>query len=217
MFKVITVCHDATHAKPLLDSLKRHQWSWTCIQTEWKGFGTKLIKTYEYLKANPEVDSFVFVDAFDVICLGSEGEFRDKLEANYPDADMVVSAERGLWPGILEPKRDLYTKHAHGFDYANSGCYYSTVEMFFLFIEVIRPKFEDDDQLLLNEFYLHQVGPKVYLDNSQSIFNSHSFIYEGEYGYENNRIQINGNEPLFIHKNGRSVDPKLDEMLKDII
>jgi hypothetical protein len=51
------------------------------------------------------------------------------------------------------------------------------------------------------------------LDREQKLFNSHSFIRDGEYGYENGRIQVNGHEACFVHKNGRTIDEKLDHLV----
>lgn len=217
MIEVISVCHDANFAILLGDSLLRNGWRHSIIETEWKGFGTKLIKTYEYLKSNPGITEFIFVDTFDVVCLGGEVEFRDKMQS-FGDASMIVSAERGLWPPTMEKYRELYTKHHHRFNYANSGSYYAKSENFLALMENDMPEFHSDDQAWINLQYINQpLFFNIKLDNDQKLFNSHSFIEDGEYGYENNRVQINGNEPVFIHSNGRSVDPKLNEMLKNII
>lgn len=57
----------------------------------------------------------------------------------------------------------------------------------------------------------------VHYDYEQMFFNSHSFIDEGEYGYDNGRIQILGNEPVFVHSNGKTEDPRLDELIKNML
>ena len=214
MLEVITVCHDIAQADILRNSLIKNKWNYSMIQAEWKGFGTKLIATYEYLKENPQVTEFIFCDAFDVICFGGEDEFRKKLKANYPDADMVLSAEKGCWPnGSLA---DQYPFSNSNFKYLNSGCYYSTREKFIEIIESNPIEYHDDDQLYFTKYFLGQQWlnmNNVLLDTEQVLFNSHSFIDEGEYGYDNGRVQILGNEPLFIHSNGRTIDSKLDEIL----
>jgi hypothetical protein len=46
------------------------------------------------------------------------------------------------------------------------------------------------------------------------LFNSHSFIKEGEYEYRDNRVFINGEKPVFIHGNGKSDMTKVLELLK---
>lgn len=208
MFQVITVTNNLEATQPLINSLEKNGWDYYAIRCEWKGFGTKLIETYRYLKLSPEIDEFVFCDAFDVIVLGTPEEFKSKL----PKIDIVCSAERGCWPdGTLEKYYPKVFKHR--FNYLNSGCYYAKSEAFINLMEGNMPQYETDDQLWFTHQFLFNENSGIMLDNKQSIFNSHSFIDEGEYGYENNRIQILGNQPIFIHSNGRTIDEKLNEMI----
>lgn len=208
MLKVITVTTDIKATGRLIKSLDKNGWEYEVIFTEWKGFGTKLIKTYEYLKANPEVDRFIFCDAFDVVAMGTPAEFEEGI-GTY---DMLVSAERGLWPPYLQPFKAQYVQFEHGFNYPNSGLYYAKSKYFIWLFEKYAPFYEIDDQYWINMCYIleHHVG----MDYDQEILNSHSFIKENEYTYENGRIQILGNEPVFIHSNSRSVDEKLEALLK---
>lgn len=214
MIKAITVCHDLQYAQPLIRTLVKHEWDYVAIEvSEWKGFGAKIIETYNYLKAHPEVTEFVFCDAFDVLVFGSPEEFSKKLINPYK---ILVSAERGLWPPSLHPFRSSYKIFEHGFNFLNSGLYYAPSQLFIQEVENNPPFYEIDDQLWMNLKYLLQVwidGGNITCDNSQSVFNSHSFIKEGEYGYENGRIQILGNEPVFVHSNGKTLDEKLNNLL----
>jgi len=216
MLKVITVTNSPEHAEPLIRSLVANNWDYVVIETEWKGFGTKLIETYNYLKANPDVTEFIFCDAFDVLALGNEDEFKEKLGARFDK--LVCSCERGLWPPTLIPFKTEYEEHKHGFNYVNSGLYYAPSKVFIKLFEKYPPFYEIDDQQWLNMAYLlrnkNVFGATICPDFEQSIFNSHSFIHDGEYGYENGRIQILGNEPIFVHKNGRTIDEKLDNLMK---
>lgn len=214
MLKVITVTSSPEHAVPLVKSLIKHGWSFHVIECEWKGFGTKIIETYNYLKQHPEVTEFIFCDAFDVVVLGGEDEFRNKL---FITDTLLLSCERGLWPPNLIPFRAEYAKLYHGFNYINSGLYYSKSEYFIELFEKYPPFYEVDDQHWLNLcFLLGSDNGLGYMraDYNQSIFNSHSFIGEGEYTYNNNRVQIFDSEPIFIHFNGRSVDEKFNELIK---
>lgn len=215
MLKVLTVTNNIEATMPLINSLQKNEWDTQVLVVEWKGFGTKLITVYEYLKANPEVTEFIFCDAFDVICLGKPAEFKEKIYHNH--GQIFCSAEKGLWPPTLHPFRIDYPTHQHGFNYLNSGCYYGPSNIFISLMDDYMPLYETDDQFWMNIIYLmqnHATGERIRVDHSQSIFNSHSFISDGEYGYENGRVQINGNEPLFIHFNGRSVDEKFNELIK---
>ena len=208
--KVISVCHDKTHAATLIYSLEKNGWDYEIIETEWKGFGTKLISVYNYLKEHYEVDYFIFVDAFDVICLGKPDEFVSKMHRMNA---MMMGMERGLWPPILQPFKDHYNTSESGFDFVNSGMYYAPSKLFIEIFEKYKPFYEIDDQFWLNMVWLMGEDFDYYGDGEQKIFNNYSFIKEGEYTYNNNRVQINGNEPIFIHGNGRSDMTKILELI----
>lgn len=215
--KLITVCSHPEHAGMLITSAQKQGWDLEVIvSSQWRGFGTKLIETYNYLKAHPEVERFVFADAFDVVVLGTPEEFESKI----PNQNMFLSAEKGLWPPILIPFKEQYSIYEQdkGFNYPNSGLYYAKSKFFIEMYEKYPPFYEIDDQYWMNMVYLFQnFDEDDYLvcDNSQSVFNSHSFIADGEYiyHYDIKRIEIMGNMPIFAHKNGKSVDEKLDNML----
>lgn len=210
--KVITVTTSVEETQPLIQSLEKNGWDWTAIHTTWQGFGTKLIETYRYLKATPEIESFIFCDAFDVLVLGGEDEFKEKLSDKFPGIGIVCSAEKGCWPNSSLSK--LYPPTNSNFKYLNSGCYYAKSKVFIDMIERCMPDYESDDQLYMTERLLFD-GEDIVLDTHQILFNSHSFIDENEYGYINGRIQIMGNQSVFLHKNGRTVDEKLNQMLNE--
>lgn len=211
---IITVATQPERTELLRKSAEKQGWELHIIQPDlWRGFGTKLIETYNYLKAHPEIESFVFCDAYDVVVLGSCEEFEEKLTE---PSRGLWSAERGCWPdGSLE---SMYKyKFEHGFNYLNSGLYYISSIAFIQIFEAFPPQYAEDDQLWFTTKFLNSgqdVDSYLRLDNEQSLFNSHSFIAEGEYTYNNNRVQLNGNEPIFIHFNGRTVD---EEFNKNIV
>lgn len=208
MLKVITVTNNIEATQPLIKSLENNGWDYQVIEvSEWRGFGTKLIETYNFLKEHPEVTEFIFCDAFDVLALGTPKEFEEKLDGY---TGMIFSAEKGCWPD--DSLRNQYESHDHGFNFLNSGAYYSNSDWFINMIEHNMPSYSDDDQLYLTKFYLH--ASDALLDNKQEFFNSHSFIAEGEYTYRNNRVQVNGQEPIFIHFNGRTIDKEFNEKIK---
>ena len=213
--KVITVTNLPHLAQPLVNSLEKQGWDYECIVIpEWRGFGSKLIAVYEYLKANPGVKEFIFCDAHDVVCLSGVGEFASKV-AFMGDADMIVSGERGLWPPPLIPFRSRYTKTEMGFDYINSGCYYAKSESFINIFEKYPPFYEIDDQAWLNMIYLCDDEFIIKIDTAQCAFNSHSFIREGEYRYINNRVCIgDGSIPVFIHGNGGGLPQQVYDLIK---
>lgn len=223
---IITVCSHPEHATGLINSAKKYGWDLEVIKCDWKGFGTKLIETYNYLKAHPEVEQFVFADAFDVVVLGTPDEFENKIYHLY-SYGLILSTERGLWPPILHPFKNKYG-YAHpsynGFLYPNSGLYFCKSDDFKHMIETYPPFNEIDDQYWMNMVYLFEqeagdnANVSIGLDHFQSIFNSHSFIANGEYTYhqDTKRIEIMGNFPIFVHQNGKTVDEKLNQMLEEI-
>lgn len=208
MLKVITVTNQPERAAPLLNSLEKFKWHTELLITEWKGFGTKLITTYEYLKAHPEVTEFIFCDAHDVIVLATPEEFMGKI---FHKEGLNTSAEKGLWPPIMHPFRNLYTITKFGFDFPNSGCYYSPSGEFIRLFEKYPPFYEIDDQFWMHMLYLNN---EICLDTTQYLFNSHSFIEDGEYKFENGRVTMKTGSPCFIHGNGQTDMTKIHELLK---
>ena len=55
--KLLTVATDTTNNKlfDLMASADKFGWNLEVIITEWKGFGTKLIETYNHLQKNPHI------------------------------------------------------------------------------------------------------------------------------------------------------------------
>lgn len=209
--KLLTVSDNMEATITLVNSLSKNNWDYVVIETPFKGFGTKLIGTYNYLKCNPDITHFIFCDAFDVISLGGYDEFMEKLEL-FSDYKIICSAEKGCWP--IEDYRKFYEpQYDHGFSFLNSGLYFAEVQAFFDLMDIKDVEYGTDDQQFFTEAYLFDDDSGIKLDTEQILFNSHSFILEGEYGYNNGRLQILGNQPIFIHKNGRTVDHKLDAIV----
>lgn len=200
---IITVTNQPERAKLLIESAQKNGWEIYVIQAEWNGFGTKLISVYNFLKEHPAIHSFVFADAHDVLVLGTPREFAEKIyEYSLGEWFFFASAEKGLWPPILTPFRSKYVQFEHGFNYINSGLYAAKSEYFKWLYEKYAPFYEIDDQYWLNICYL--LERNIPMNYSQNIFNSHSFIAEGEYTYhyDKKRIEIMGNQPIFLHFNG---------------
>ena len=213
--KVLTVSDNIPATKQLVYTLEHNGWDYQVLETPFRGFGTKLITTYNFLKSNPDVTEFIFVDAFDVVALGTPQEFETKKQEYFGDAEIIVGTEKGCWP-IEDYRRFYEPQHEHGFNFVNSGLYYAKSASFIRLMEASEVLYSTDDQQFFTEAYLFDEQSGIKLDTDQVLFNNHSFIAEGEYGYENGRIQILGNEPCFIHSNGRTADPKLDELINKI-
>ena len=139
--KLLTVATDTTNNK-LFDLMT------SADKFGWKGFGTKLIETYNHLQKNPHITEFIFVDAYDVVALSSPQEVLEKIKDR---TKMLISVEKNCWP-----KSELaskYPKTDSEWKYINSGSYYSPSKLFIDMIEAYPPLYIDDDQLwLTNEF-----------------------------------------------------------------
>lgn len=203
---IITVCglNQSTYADKLLQSAHKQGWTVHLLEREWKGFSTKIVETYHFLKEHPEITEFIFADAFDVVVLGTQDEFLSKIG----EVDTLFSAEKGCWPnGTLA---NLYPDTDSHFKFLNSGLYYSKSDKFIEIIEYSMPELFWDDQLYFTGAFLSNKF-NIQLDTHQKIFNSHSFIAENEYNYDNNRVQILGNQPVMIHFNGKTIDIEFDK------
>jgi hypothetical protein len=142
--KLLTVATDVSNKKlyDLMASADKFGWNLEIIVTEWKGFGTKLIETYNHLKKNPQITEFIFVDAYDVIALSTPQEVIEKIKDR---TKMLISVEKNCWP-----KSELasqYPKTDSEWKYINSGSYYSPSKLFIDMVEANPPLYIDDDQL----------------------------------------------------------------------
>lgn len=213
---IITVCSHPEHAQALIASAGKKGWDLHVIKVEWAGFGTKLIATRDFLIANPDITHFVFADAFDVVVLGNPEEFEDKI-VSLGHRSMVCSTEKNCWP--VPDLAKQYPDTSSPFKYLNSGLYYSPRKLFLKMMEDVPPKLEDDDQLYLTQRYLSGYTDEtnnhygIKLDYFQNLFNSHSFIEPEEYDYVGNRLQVLGNQPVFVHFNGKTVDEVFNEKI----
>lgn len=193
----------------LLRSAEMFDWEIDVIYAEWNGFGTKLIETYNHLKKNPDIDHFVFVDAYDVLLLWTPEEFEKKLI----DKDkMLISVEKMCWP---DPSlATQYPEAPYEWKYINSGSYYSPSKLFTELFEANVPDSSTDDQLWLTKAYLDSSDNKV-LDYYCNLFQSYSFISDDDFGYEENRVQNlkTKTQPIVIHGNGKTNMDKVLNLL----
>ena len=209
--KLLTVATDVSNKKlyDLMFSADRFGWNLEIIATEWKGFGTKLIETYNYLKKNPQITEFIFVDAYDVIALSSPQEVIEKIKDR---TKMLISVEKNCWPN--SELASQYPKTDSEWKYINSGSYYSPSKLFIDMIEDNPPLYVDDDQLWLTNRFLNNPNDKV-LDYDCEVFQAYSFIADDDFGYENKRLQNlkTKSQPALIHSNGRTDNTKILDLL----
>lgn len=225
--KLITVCSDAKLAEPLILSAHKHGWDTRPILTDWRGFGTKLLETRRYLLEHPEITHFFFADAYDVIVLGGMEEALSKL----PHDRITFSCEKACWPDASLER--FYEPVEQGkWNYLNSGCYFAPRELFLALFDYDMPAYATDDQLWATNQYLFNESSGIVLDRDCKVFQSYSFIEEGEFNHRhaiydeaNNTIIKEGagvkrllnlktdTEPVFIHGNGKTNMDKVIELL----
>lgn len=206
MIKFLTTTSDENHPGllKLIKSLQLFGWDYTVIKHEWRGFGDKLIATYEYLKLHPEINEFVYSDAFDSVCLGTEKE----VSAKWTDRTKILwAAERACYPhGDLS---NQYPEAPHSYKYLNGGQWISSRENFLDFYERNPPHFSVNDQAHSTDIFLNYNSDSlVKLDYNCAIFQAYSFINDNDYTYCNHCHRITNNEtnsqPVFFHGNGHT-------------
>jgi hypothetical protein len=209
--KLLTVATDVSNKKlyDLMASADKFGWNLEIIVTEWKGFGTKLIETYNHLKKNPQITEFIFVDAYDVIALSTPQEVIEKIKDR---TKMLISVEKNCWP-----KSELasqYPKTDSEWKYINSGSYYSPSKLFIDMVEANPPLYIDDDQLYFSLEWLKNQSIAL-LDYDCEVFQAYSFIADDDFGYENKRLQNlkTKSQPVLIHSNGKTDDTKILDLL----
>jgi hypothetical protein len=212
---IITVTNNPNHpgVERLTKSAEKFGWELYVIDAQWKGFGTKLIETYNFLINNPQIESFVFVDAHDVVILGSPEEFN--FELGFPFASIVVSCEKACWPvaelAVAYPSNDVGE-----WKYINSGLYYSTSDSFIKLFESSPPSYEDDDQEWFTRSYLrNNYDYHIIRDFNCILFQSYSHIADDDFAYRDGRlINLKTNTaPIFIHGNGRTDMTLINQLL----
>jgi hypothetical protein len=209
--KLLTVATDVSNKKlyDLMASADKFGWNLEIIVTEWKGFGTKLIETYNYLKKNPQITEFIFVDAYDVIALSTPQEVIEKIKDR---TKMLISVEKNCWPN--SELASQYPKTDSEWKYINSGSYYSPSKLFIDMVEANPPLYIDDDQLYFSLEWLKNQSIAL-LDYDCEVFQAYSFIADDDFGYENKRLQNlkTKSQPVLIHSNGRTDNTKILDLL----
>ncbi len=203
--KILTVATDINRIKPLVDSLEKLKYDYHIIQTEWRGFGTKLLSVRNYLISHPEVEYFIFCDAYDVVAMRPLSEF--------PKDKIIFSAEKNCWP-IPDLAKD-YPESKTPYKYLNSGLYYAPSKMFLALFEFETPEYISDDQLWATRQFLFNEKSGIEIDTMCSVFQSYSFIDEGEYKYLPQGV-LNTNTctyPSWFHGNGTTNMDKLYELI----
>jgi hypothetical protein len=200
---VLTVADNKQKCFQLERSLNHFGWQYHIIEVnQWQGFGMKLNRTYEYLKANPNIKDFIFVDAYDTFFLDTPANTKRKIYWN-----CLFNSEVNCWPDVDQlPKyeeREHYTKPNTKFRFLNSGAYYMQAETFIKLIGKQSIHDSEDDQRIATKWLLE--NQSIGIDHNCRVFQTLCGITETDYKIENNIFITKDNfKPSIIHGNGKA-------------
>jgi len=208
----LTNLPDNSGLKQLERSLNHFDLDYVIIQTEWKGFGTKIIETYNYLKHNKEdYTHFIFVDAHDTFFLSGMDEIENKYK-QLGSPNYLFSCEKACWPD--SQLSELYPNCESDWKYLNSGAYMANIDKFIELVEKDMPEYHIDDQRYYTKIFLK--SKEIALDYNCEIFQSYSFISEDDYTYLPERCFNNKTleMPVVFHGNGKTDLSKIYKLIK---
>jgi procollagen-lysine,2-oxoglutarate 5-dioxygenase len=199
----------ATHKSPelerLINSFKKSKIPLVILGygCKWQGFGNKLLWFKEHLEKYGDNNHIaLFVDAYDVVCLGSEQEIIKKfISFKKP---IVFSGEKGCHP---DPSLAKYFNHINSpFRYPNSGTYMGYSKNILNMLQKISIKPHEDDQLFATKYIIK--NPLLYaIDKKCQIFLTLYNVDKSELSLERKiRIVVERfkTKPCVIHGNGPS-------------
>lgn len=207
---LLTVATDISRTYPLKRSIDKFGWPYCIISCTWKGFGTKLLEVRNYLLKTPDITHFFFVDAYDVVLLGTMEEALSRLDSG----TITFNAEKNCWPD--KDLERFYEPVEQGrWSYLNSGAYFAPRDQFLSLFNKDMPDYLTDDQRWATNQYLFNDEASMAIDRNCDVFQCYSFIAEDDFGYENGRL-LNlktGTSPLIIHGNGTTNMDKVIELI----
>ena len=206
---LITTASDINKTLTLQRSLKKYGWDYHIITHEWQGFGDKILKTYEYLKANPSITHFFYSDSYDSIVTKSMNEAFISIK----DYDCILmSAERGCYPH--PDKEKLYPKHESPFHFVNGGGWFCNAEVFKRAVQSNPLTVNTVDQVWFTNLFLN--NPEyVKLDYECNTFQTVAFCPDSDFIIGNTIYNtITNSFPAFIHGNGHTPIDKFLTILK---
>lgn len=197
--KLITTGSDASKTKILEQSLIKHGWDYHFIIHEWRGFGDKILKTYEYLKANPDITHFFYSDSYDTIVVNTMEFALSRVRSL---DGIVMSAERACYPH--PDKAVLYPKCDSPFMFVNGGGWFCNSQAFIKAVDENPLSVETNDQVWFTDLFLKQDGT-VYLDVYCNVFQTIAFCPEDNFEVTDKVYNtITKTYPVFIHGNGHT-------------
>lgn len=231
--KLITTASDPNNEgwKTFERSLIKHGWDYQLIVGEWRGYASKLLDLYSYLKtgAEDDTDLIMYSDSYDSLMLATPDEVirkwddiigLHKVMGYAPMNNILWYAERACWPygewTYLFPDSPTPYKHLNG------GGWIATPQQTINLIELmpVIPSAEFNDQVHNTKIFL----TKNYLANIQldyycEIFQCMAHAGENDFSVIDGRVRnnITGTMPCVCHQNGHCMnDDNIQNILKQL-
>jgi hypothetical protein len=199
--KLITTTSDISKCAQLERSLKHFGWPYHIIQHDWRGFGSKIIETYRYLKANSEITHFFYSDAWDTFAVNTMGYALSQI----PDKDVILfSAEKACYPHPEKASR--YPEHKSPWHFLNGGGWFASSKLFCEMIDRVGMPANDinDQEWFTDRFLDGHHG--IVLDYNCSVFQTIGFCSDDEFSFDLAEMtnKYTGSMPVFVHGNGHT-------------
>ena len=214
---LITTASNEEKCYQLKRSLDYFNWPSHFIIHEWRGFGDKIIKTYEYLKSHPEVTHFFYSDAWDSFCLGTMDEALSKITNK---ETILFSSERACYPH--PDKASQYPESKSPWKYLNGGGWFASSELFCKMVEAAPLTPDVVDQVYFTDRFLEGTH-RIELDYDCKVFQTVAFCPESDFEYRKRQGDAGGiyrllntvtiELPLFIHGNGHTPIPHIYKLI----
>ena len=206
--KLITTASEINRTLHLQRSLNKFAWEYHIIQHEWTGFGNKLLQTYHYLKANPDITHFFYSDSYDTIVLETMEDALLKIK----DFDgILLSAERACYPH--PDKEARYPKHESPFHFVNGGGWFCNSQAFQSLMEYNMPTVETVDQVWFTDRFLSGT-PLIKLDYNCEVFQTISHCPDDNFILTDKVYNtITKTFPIFVHGNGHTPMDKFYKLI----
>jgi hypothetical protein len=204
--KVITVATQDNHGLQMLRKsldLAGMDYAVLGLGETWRGFGTKIILTRDYLRTLTGYTHFIFVDAYDTVFLKPITDY---------EGGIIFSTEKNCWPDV--DKVNEYPETEGPFRYLNSGCYIAPIDVYLQLIDQFPIDYADDDQRYFTNIYLKTCAIK--LDTDCKLFQSYAFTDHNDLTILPDKVinKHSQSEPAVIHFNGKCFDQKIYSMLE---
>lgn len=177
------------------------------MKSEWNGYVDKIWSFRKYLHSLNDNDIVCFIDAYDVLAMGSSDEIIEKFKSY--ECDLLLGAELNSYPERYRHSYPL-TTYTTNFMYVNSGGYIGYKHaisklLYWKDDSTIQSICSDGgDQTYFIEYYLQNPSDRIKLDTYQKIFQNMHWVSWNEFYIQHGRFinTILNETPCFVHYNG---------------